>query len=617
MCGIAGFHGLGQRDDLVRMTNALQHRGPDAVGFHVDEAQRLFLGHRRLSIIDIQNGAQPMWTPDKKYGVIFNGEIYNFKELRIELEAKGHRFQSHHSDTETLLYGYKEWGSDLPNHLNGMFAFALWDVENHQLFLARDRFGEKPLYWGHARDLFAFGSELSVFAKHPAFPIEMDKLGLKKFLAYGFIPAPFSFYKNIQKLPAGCHLTYNLKTGDHQITSYWDYSITPDQRNLSIEEASEELLHLMDQAVQRRMVADVPLGVFLSGGIDSSTIAALACKQSSDHQIKTFSIGFDEASFDESAYAQEMADYLKTNHTSEIFSLNKLLNISADVLGGLDEPMGDPSLLPTYALAQMTRKHVTVALSGDGGDELLAGYDTFAALKIATTFEKFIPELARKSALRLVDLMPKSNKNMSLDYKLARALGGIGKGPALWNPQWLSPATADMISELINEPTSVDELYGDAIQHWHTAKSDNLVDRSSEYYVRFYLQDDILTKVDRAAMLNSLETRAVFLDTHVVDFLATLPADFKYRNGIRKFILKESLGKLVPKSIINRPKKGFGIPLNAWVKKLNLNDTALTAFELNTEVANRWRAHHLANKKDYRLFLWNWYVLQNHHIGNA
>lgn len=611
MCGVTGFHGVGNRADLERMTHAITHRGPDAAGFHIDSENALYLGHRRLSVIDINGGAQPMWTQSRDLCVVFNGEIYNSPKLRTELERKGYKFQTNHSDTETLLHGYREWGQDLPKHLNGMFAFALWDMKKKKLFLSRDRFGEKPLYWGQQNGIFAFGSELNVFKQHQQFPIKTNNLALKKLFAYGFIPAPYSFYDHVHKLPAGSSLTYDLETTSHSITSYWDYTIQPNN-TLSINDAAEELLNLLNKAVQRRMVADVPLGIFLSGGIDSSAIAALACQNAPRNSVKTFSIGFNEASYDESAYAQEMATYLQTDHTSETFDLEKLLALSQDVLGRLDEPLGDPSLLPSYALAEMTRKHVTVALSGDGGDELLAGYDTFAALKMAHLFEKMVPEFGRKGLLRLVDLIPKSNKNMSLDYKLSRAIGGIGKGPALWNPQWLAPASQDMISDLFNEPVALDDLYGDAISHWEKAPSQNPIDRSSEYYVRFYLQDDILTKVDRAAMLNSLETRAVFLDNHVVDFLSTLPADFKLRDGVRKFILKEALGKLIPEKIINRPKKGFGIPLADWTRKLPLKTSALNSYDLQSAFGHHWHQKHMKHKKDYRLFLWNWYVLQNH-----
>ncbi len=612
MCGIAGFHGPGSFQDLENMTHSLAHRGPDAHGFHADAGNALYLGHRRLSIIDLDDGAQPMWSADKALCVVFNGEIYNHRELRAELEGRGHRFATGHSDTETLLHGYREWKEDLPRRLNGMFAFALWDSAAGRLFLARDRFGEKPLYWGRRNGLFAFGSELRVFDEHSAFPVDIDPDSVRKLLAYGFIPAPSSFYRGVRKLPAGSWMTYELKSGGIREECYWRYRLPREKEAISVEDAAEELRHCLGRAVRRRMIADVPLGVFLSGGIDSGAVATLACGAAGDEPVRTFSIGFEETSYDETPFAREMADRLGTRHTTEVVDLEFLLRSSRDILARLDEPIGDPSILPTFVLSQMTARHVTVALSGDGGDELLAGYDNFAALRVAGLFERFVPELARKAALRLVDLVPRSSRNMSLDFKLRRALGGLGRGPALWNPQWLAPASAEMLEELLHEPVDAEELYSDAVAHWNAAQSDDPVDRTSEFFVRFYLQDGILAKVDRASMLNSLETRAVFLDNDLVAFLQGLPTDLKFRRGVRKFILKEAMKGLMPQNILERPKKGFGIPLVDWVGRLPLDESALGALGLDARVARGWREHHVGGRGDYRLFLWNWFVLQSH-----
>ncbi len=612
MCGIAGFHGPGSFQDLETMTHALAHRGPDAHGFHADAGNALYLGHRRLSIIDLDDGGQPMWSADKALCVVFNGEIYNHRELRAELESRGHRFATDHSDTETLLHGYREWKEDLPRRLNGMFAFALWDSAAGRLFLARDRFGEKPLYWGRRNGLFAFGSELRVFDEHSAFPVDIDPDGVRKLLAYGFIPAPSSFYRGVRKLPAGSWMTYELKSGGIREESYWRYRLPREKETISVEDAAEELRHCLGRAVRRRMIADVPLGVFLSGGIDSGAVATLACGAAGGEPVRTFSIGFEEASYDETPFAREMADRLDTRHTTEVVDLEFLLRSSRDILARLDEPIGDPSILPTFALSRMTARHVTVALSGDGGDELLAGYDNFAALRVAGLFERFVPELARKAVLRLVDLVPRSSRNMSLDFKLRRALGGVGRGAALWNPQWLAPASAEMLEDLLHEPVDAEELYSDAVAHWNAAQSDDPIDRTSEFFVRFYLQDGILAKVDRASMLNSLETRAVFLDNDLVAFLQGVPTDLKFRRGVRKFILKEAMKGLMPQNILERPKKGFGIPLVDWVGRLPLDEAALGALGLDARVARGWRERHVGGRGDYRLFLWNWFVLQSH-----
>ncbi|MBX2832177.1 MAG: asparagine synthase (glutamine-hydrolyzing) [Rhodospirillales bacterium] len=611
MCGVLGFWGVGDVDDLASMSNGLRHRGPDASGTYLDESQALFLGHRRLSIRDVKGGSQPMITVERDLVVVFNGEIYNHAELRLELEQRGHIFQSDHSDTEVLLHGFREWGETLPERLNGMFAFALWDVRCKSLFLARDRFGEKPLFWGLSGDLFCFGSELSVFSNHSRFVTSLDRKSLKKLLAYGFIPAPSTIYTECNKLPAGHWMWVREEGRKIQQSCYWSYQIAPrDEQftNTSEEALAIELRELLTQSVSRRMVSDVPLGVFLSGGIDSSAIAVLAASLS-DRPLDTFSMGFREASYDEREFAKIVAKQIGSNHHEQIVDLEVLKSVGQEVLTRLDEPMSDPSIIPTYALSRMTASKVKVALSGDGGDELFAGYDTFAALKIARIFENYIPESVRKGAASLAGLLPRSSNNVSLEFKIRRALGGIGHGSGCWNPLWMAPLYPDMIADLLGEETHAEELYEDAIRHWDGCASTDLVDRSSEYFVRFYLQDDILTKVDRAAMLNSLETRAVFLDNDLVEFCRKLPAKLKLKGSERKYILKRALQGELPDEILYRKKKGFGIPVVDWVNELPMNDAVLATIGANESAMREWQKLHWDKKGDYRFALWQWYVL--------
>jgi len=524
MCGIAGFCGLGSRVDLENMSFALKHRGPDGRGTYIDLDSQVYFTHQRLSVIDPADGHQPMQSKKGAITVTYNGEIYNSKELRLELEKLGHVFVTDHSDTEVLIHGYEEWGVKLPNRLNGMFAFSIYDKAKKKIFMARDRFGEKPVYWSKASWGFLFASELRALSMHSMFSCSVNELALQKLLAYGFIPAPFSYYEKVQKLPAGHFLIFDIVSQSVNLQCYWSFRIESED-NEGVDETTiiEEFSFLLQQAVERRMVSDVPLGIFLSGGLDSGSIAYFASEklrhENNSRQLKSFSIGFNEQSYDESIYADQLASLFQTEHCCEKFSSDELLNLQFETLSQLDEPMGDPSLLPTYALSRMTRKHVTVALSGDGGDELLAGYDTFAALEISNVLEKFMPNGLRKGILSLLDLLPISRNNMSLDFKLRRGLLGLGDGSATWNPKWLAPLTQEFLQELLQKPVHIEDIYGDAIEHWNNCASDHLEDKTSEFYVRFYLQDNILTKVDRASMRNSLETRAVFLDIDLVNLI--------------------------------------------------------------------------------------------------
>lgn len=607
MCGLAGFAGSGDAADMARMTDALAHRGPDGRGLFHDPDNGVHLGHRRLSIIDIDGGRQPMASADGAVVVVYNGEIYNHRDLRRDLEAAGHIFVSDHSDTEVLIHGWRQWGAALPEHLNGMFAFAIWDRAAGTIFLARDRFGEKPLYWARTGDCFLFASELSALTGHAAFTPEIDRAAQRKLLAYGFIPAPLSYWRDTAKLPAGCWLRYQVGDGRIDQGCYYRFAIEPGD-DVSLKRAADEVRGLLMQSVERRLMADVPLGVFLSGGIDSSAVAACAAAH---RPIETFAVGFTEPSFDESGFARIMANHLGSLHREEILDLDGARQLIPEILAHLDEPMGDASLLPTSLLCRFAARHVKVALSGDGGDELFAGYDTFAALPIARLYRTLMRGGLHKGVCRLADLLPKSGRNMSLDFKLRRALGGMGHGAELWHPLWLSPLSPEGLEELLNEPVRVDELYSEALDTWHGSGSSSLVDRGLEFYTRHYLQDGILTKVDRAAMAHGLETRAVFLDVDLVEYVRRLPAHLKIGGGIRKRVLKKAVEGLLPAGIIARKKKGFGIPLLAWLKESPF--PAPTGTPAADEIARRWHRQHRAGEADHRLFLWCWTVLHHHH----
>jgi asparagine synthase (glutamine-hydrolysing) len=595
------------------MVDALAHRGPDGDGYFQDPNLPVFLGHRRLSIIDLEGGHQPMWNEDESVGVVFNGEIYNHAELRAELIKRGHVFRSDHSDTEVLVHGYEEWNSTLPRRLNGMFAFAIFDRPRQRLFLARDRFGEKPMFYSKSPGLFAFASELSSITRHHLIHRRLNDKALQRYFLFGYIPAPTALYHNCYKLLPGAHLTFEIATEHLQILRYWQFTITPDENlnNCSEEVLAEELRHLILTAVRRRLISDVPLGVFLSGGIDSSTVLAAATRLLPSSTVQSFTVGFTEPSFDESLPARNVATALNTKHHEEILDLSSARGLLNEVLTRLDEPLGDASLIPTYMLSRFTRKTVTVALAGDGADELFAGYDPFRALAPAQLYARFVPDNLHRGLRRLADLLPLSPKNMSLDFKIRRSLCGLSYGDSLWNPVWHGSLEPAHLEHLFEEPLKISELLSDAIELWQRDPQLDYVDRTLEFYTNFYLPGDILTKVDRAAMLCSLESRAVFLDNDLVEFCQRLPHRFKYRNGKRKYLLKKAIANLIPGAVLKRSKKGFGIPLAKWLcewpepKDMCPIDGMKTAF-----VRNRWIDHRL-RRADHRLFLWSWLSLQN------
>ena len=613
MCGIAGFVGLGDRNDLSAMTDALAHRGPDGEASWIDETTRVHLGHTRLAIVDISGGVQPMWNEDHTVCVIFNGEIYNHLELRSLLESKGHRFRSDHSDTEVLVHGYEEWGADLPVRLNGMFAFAIYDRTKRRLFLARDRFGEKPLYYSHRPGLFAFASELKAMVRHPDVSRTIDIKALQKFFAYGFMPAPNALYLESRKLPGGCHLIFDIASGTVRIGRYWHFAITPDESLGDGSEATlaEELRYLLLQAARRRLMSDVPLGIFLSGGIDSSSILAAVTAHLPSDQVETFTIGFTEPSFDESPHARAVAAAFRTHHHEEILDLTAARSMMAGVLSRLDEPLGDPSILATFLVSRFARARVKVALSGDGGDELFAGYDPIKALGPARIYDHLVPRPLHRGLRRLVELLPVSPRNMSLDFKIRRGLRGLSYPRPLWNAVWLGAVEPDTMADLFDAPIAPEELFEEAIALWNRDPKLGLLDRTLEFYTNLYLQDDILMKSDRASMMVSLEARAVFLDNDIVAFCQRLPGRFKYSNGQRKYILKKAVAPLLPRGVLDRRKKGFGIPVAKWLRALPTTPPLTPVTGVKTRwVEECWRDHR-EGRSDHRLFLWSWLSLQS------
>jgi asparagine synthase (glutamine-hydrolysing) len=612
MCGICGFIGNGTLSDLDRMNQKLAHRGPDEEGVWYKSDSGVYLGHKRLSVIDPRDGRQPMLSDDGRWVIVYNGEIYNHIQLRKELEHLGHTFTTDHSDTEVLIHGYEAWGCDMLHRLNGMWAFAIYDTFHKELFLSRDRFGKKPLFYSCCNGTFAFASELNALTAHPGIPANISKRSLKKYYAYGYIPAPGSLYEGVYKLPAGFCLKIDTETRSQQIRKYWEFHIEPFEQvpKYPAEEWGEQMIHLLELAVKRRLAADVPLGVFLSGGIDSSSIAALAVKHSTGRKLQSFSIGFHEESFDETGYADIVAQYLHTDHHREVLSMDRARSLLPEVAKRLDEPFGDSSLIPTYFLCQSTRKHVTVALSGDGSDELFAGYDPFRAIHLAELYSRVVPKPIHRAIRTAVSFLPVSHRNMSMDFKIKSTLGGISYPKHLWNPVWLGPLEITDIEDLFQEPVEIEDLYSEAIQCWDDCLQDNMVDKTIQFYTKLYLQDDILVKSDRAGMMNSLEVRVPYLDIDFVDFVRRIPHRFKYRNGQTKYILKKAMEPVLPRSIRCRGKKGFGLPIGEWFAKgwLPWDDVKSSVLENRSFIEKKIFEHRIG-KADHRSFLWNTLLL--------
>ena len=618
MCGIAGFAGAGSRDVLAQMTGRLAHRGPDGEGLWIDESHRVFLGHRILAIVDLANGQQPMLTADRQLAITYNGEIYNHRELRRELEAAGHRFQTDHSDTEVLLYGYREWGSQMLSRLNGMWAFAIYDARLHTLFLSRDRFGKKPLFYYFDGSTLVFASELTSLILHPDVPRSFDQESLKKLFAYGFIPAPRALLENVRKLPAGHWMKFDLRAKQIEIQEFWRFEFDPFPKipRQPEQEWGEELIRLLDAAVKRRLDADVPVGVFLSGGIDSSLVATLATRHQS--VVETFNIGFTEKSFDERDYAQLMARRLGTQHFEEVFSIQHCLDFAPSVAQNLDEVFGDSSILPTTLVSKLARSRVKVVLGGDGGDELFAGYDPFQALRFAVPYHRLTPKPGHALIQALASRLPVSHVNMSLDFKVKRMLRGLSYPREYWLPTWMGPLHPAEIADLFGGLVNLEELYSEAVEAWNepTARTD--VDRAMQFYLRLYLPDDILVKVDRASMAYGLEARAPFLDIDVVNFVRRIPSEFKLRGGTTKYLLKRAARSLLPPEIVDRKKKGFGVPIGQWFQSgaLGLNGSGKIN-GINRSVVQTRLKNHTLGKNDDRAALWCVWMLDRSPLANS
>lgn len=576
MCGITGWINLDTTKPnhnvepvLHSMCERIVHRGPNSVGLWTDDT--VALGMRRLSIIDLHTGDQPVFNCDKSVVVMMNGELYNYREVRADLEARGHKFTTK-SDTEILPHLYEEYGEALVDNLNGMYSFSLWDSRNKKLIIARDCFGEKPLYYGVLDSKLLWASEPKALLAHPSVEPELDLNALRHYLSYDYVPPPMSIYKGISKLPAA-HMMV-VENGELRTRRYWNLSWSADTPvRMSVastrrEDAEDELRALLSDAVRMRLVSDVPLGILLSGGIDSSTVAAFAVKHATE-RVKTFSIGFEEDSFDESKYARRVAKHLDTEHYEDKLSATTAGDLIGEIGEWLDEPLSDGSLIPTYLLARFVRNHVTVALGGDGGDELFAGYPMYHAHNVTQKY-RAIPSILRRGVIaQIVNALPVSRDNMSFDYKAKRFVRAAELDLVERHHTWFGSFAASqhegLLTREVLDQTNAD-IYREAREMLANCDATTDIERMQYLDINYYLAEDILTKVDRAAMAVSLETRAPFLDPRIGQFAASLPLEQKLNGNSGKFILKNAMKNLLPHEILHRPKKGFGIPVATWLR---------------------------------------------------
>lgn len=644
MCGIAGFldmfyqHNLSEFSSILsRMTKTLWHRGPDDWGTWIDEKTGIALGHCRLSIIDLSSeGHQPMISRCGRYVITYNGEIYNFLILRTALESLGHKFRGH-SDTEVMLAAMSQWGiEEATKRFIGMFSFAVWDRRERFLCLGRDRLGEKPLYYGWVDKTFVFASELKALCAYPGFRKEVNRDAIALYLRHNYIPAPYSIYKGIFKLLPGTMAKVNITDINSSLKPivYWSANKII-ERGInnpfkgSVFEAIKELDLLLRDAVKLRMVSDVPLGVFLSGGIDSSTVVSLMQVQSS-RPVKTFTIGFHEASYNEAEDAKKVARHLGTEHTEFYVTPEQTLEVIPKLSNLYDEPFSDSSQIPTFLLAQLARQQVTVCLSGDGGDELFAGYNRYLWVNNIWSNIRWLPQGLRKnlvSALLTVSpatwecllqhcsgILPKKIQQRNPGDKLQKVAEILtAKTPEqlyLWLvSHWKNPTLVALHAQ--EPPTVLNDQ-----QKWPAIP--NFIQKMMYCDLVSYLPDDILVKIDRASMGVSLESRVVFLDHRVVEFAWRLPIAMKIQQGLAKWILRRVLYRYVPRSLIERPKMGFGVPIDSWLRGplrewaaelLDENRLHREGFFNPTPIQEKWREH-ISGKRNWQYYLWDILMFQ-------
>lgn len=615
MCGICGkiYHAADKKVDealVKKMSSVLNHRGPDDEGVYVK--RNVGLGHKRLSILDLTSaGHQPMSNEDGSIWIVFNGEIYNYLQLRDTLQAKGHTFSSH-TDTETIIHLYEDKGVECVHDLRGMFAFAIWDENKQRLFLARDRAGKKPLVYTHTNEGLLFASEIKSLLIDPSVKNDIDYSSLHHYLTYQYVPGPLTIFKGINKLPPAHILVY--QRGNITIKRYWKLSYQNKLQLPSVKDYGARFLEVFQEAVRIRLRSDVPLGAFLSGGIDSSLVVAMMSKLM-DYPVKTFSIGFEEEDYNELKYARIIANKYETDH-HEFIVKPDAIEILPKLIWHYNEPFADSSAIPTYYVSKVTREYVKVALNGDGGDESFAGYERYLADKLADYY-RFIPKFFREQIIKkALNYIPYSTNRRNFFRRLKRFIKGISEVPERRYVRWICFFDNEMKDDLytpsfkeeVNDIDSVDLT----VEWYKKTDAKAFIDKTLFVDVMSYLPEDLLVKVDIASMANSLEARSPFLDHKVMEFAASLPSDLKLRGIETKYLLKHTLSDILSKEILGRRKMGFGVPLDVWFRKelkemaydvlLDKRCTERGYFE--REAIQRMLDEHVSEKYDHSYRIW-------------
>jgi len=612
MCGITGiiYKDKMRRVDpalLQRANDTLTHRGPDDCGYYIDG--NVGIAMRRLSIIDVAGGHQPINNETNNIHIVYNGELYNYKHLRETLQQKGHKFKTK-TDTESILHNYEEKGTDLFSDLNGMFAFAIWDSIQQSLLIARDRLGIKPLFYYEDNEKFIFASEIKSILAYGDIDKTLDHHALFDFLTFNYIPAPKTIYQKIKKLQPGHYLL--IQNNKITIRSYWSYDYL-ENNNLTEIKACNQLEELLYDAIKIRLMSEVPLGSFLSGGIDSSTIAYFITKHHLKEELHTFSIGFDIASkYNELPFSSIVAQQLNTTHHTKVVKPG-MVDLLPKVTALLDEPMSDPSTIPTYLLSEFTKNYVTVALSGDGGDELFAGYERQRVMTILKRFYSLPNGIQNFLSQNVFSKLKSTEQKDGFLSSVARILNDIVNGYSSTYKRWVTNFNPNLMKNLLQP-----ELYNDYLDYQvykiiddcYSDKQD-AINQSLRFETQYYLPDDLLVKVDRMSMGHSLEVRVPFLDHRLVEFAASLPVNMKIKGYTTKYLLKKVMSDYLPKSIIKKPKQGFSPPIKEWLKN-DLADYCRESFNqqklgdyFNQESLSNLLNDHYSNKRDFQYQIWS------------
>lgn len=625
MCGISGIISLHPNNPvdlktLTGMTDSITHRGPDDHGIFI--TNEVGLGARRLSIIDLVGGHQPIHNEDKTMWIVFNGEIYNYRTLRNLAEQKGHIFITK-SDTEVILHLYEEFGAECLNYLTGIFAIAIWDDYKKELFVARDKMGIKPLYYSQTKNFLVFGSEMKVLMQHPEIHREINLNSLNQYLTFEYVPTPNTILKNVYRLEPGHFFQHN--TSGFKIKKYWQPDLQGSEVNhpVDLETEKEKLYTTLEAVVTEELVSDVPVGVFLSGGLDSSTVAAFAA-QNVGRQVDSFSIAFKEASFDESHHARKVANHLGLKHHEIIVDSQMAIDLIPNLADYLDEPFGDSSFIPTFILSRFASQHLKVVLGGDGSDELFAGYPTLIAHQVFFIYQKLFPEIFRAKIFpNLARFLPVSFNDISFDFKLRRFLNGEGKPLLERHHSWLGSFTNLEKKSLFKKEihSALENTFEPTYRHNKNCFAENDLNKILYNDLKMYLEGDILFKIDRASMANSLEVRVPFLNERIIDLAMNLPLNLKLNRLTGKYLLKKIMTPILPEKIIHRPKKGFNMPIAQWLagdlRPLLMDLLSSTHLEsqglFNPSFIESLLKEHFSKKKDHRKLLWTLLVFQLWH----